>query len=79
MVVNAVAARVTGNTMFVETKRETRARVTEWLEDWVTEWLEDWARRHPRAFTGALALLTAALTLAMLLNPASPIVLYQGF
>lgn len=57
--------------MFVETKRETKARVTQWLEDW--------ARRHPRAFTAALGLLTAALTLAMLLNPASPIVLYQGF
>lgn len=57
--------------MFVETKREASARVTQWLEDW--------ARRHPRAFTGALALLTVALTLAMLLNPASPIVLYQGF
>jgi hypothetical protein len=57
--------------MFVETGVETKGRVAASLDAF--------ARRHPRAFTAALVLLSAAVTLGLMLNVSPPLVLYQGF
>lgn len=42
-------------------------------------WLDHLLRAHSRAFTFALALLAAALTMGLMFEVTPPSVLYQGF
>ena len=42
-------------------------------------WFDAWARRHPRAFTGLLVLIAAAVTVGLLFKTEYAYVMYQGF
>ena len=42
-------------------------------------WFDAWARRHPRAFTGLLVVIAAAVTVGLLFKTEYAYVMYQGF